>query len=716
MEQEIYTSLLSAIEKLLTDRKFAEASRELIKLDTMSLTPDDYAYYCILKTEAALHLGDYNLIAVINSAIEHYKHGIQTDKYARAKFLLGRVYVASGKHTEARECFMESYGSYKRCDDIEGAGASLNRLAYIASLSGDMDGALDLLKQCIVLYEKVNDNEKVVNVTNNLALVNLISGQLHNAISIYSNNSESMCNRETDYICRFRLRYSLALAHIGDSAQSYQLMSSTMQLLNDLKREKAQYWEYLGWIHILAGDFREAEKALLTGLELSLRIAPESALISQTKRLLADAYLGLKRYDLAQKYAEEALVVAEKINERAEIAACWRVFAQTALQRAEKDKAGEWFKKAIDLFAQISSRYELAATRYLAAVSGLYGNGEKAAFLYLAKEYFESEEIRPYIEKVKAVLTVTPPRPAPRPSSGACPVFVAEHYTTRKIRALAENIAASEMTVLLTGPTGTGKDQLAAYIHFYSERTGKFVSVNAAAIPDSMVESELFGYRKGAFTGADRDKAGLFEEADGGTFYLNEIADTTSQFQAKLLEVLEKKSIRRLGTNEQRKVNFRLIAATNQNLEEAIRSGRFRADLYHRLNEIPISLPPLLERSDDIPALVAHFLVEGGYDPAGGGSQDALKEICGIFQSRPWPGNVRELRVEVRRLCLTCHGDMSKMLEFLSEGNQTDREKLLKTLQESDWNQREAARRLNLTEGGVHYQMRKYDIGNDSGA
>ncbi|MCX6828388.1 MAG: sigma 54-interacting transcriptional regulator [candidate division Zixibacteria bacterium] len=688
----------------------------MTKFNAKSMLPDDYAHYCILKTEIGLQLGDYDLLPIINSAIRHYRYSIRTDRYAKAKFLLGRVYVAMGNHAEARECFLESYGSYKRCDDVGGAAASLNRLAFIAGLSGEIDASINLLKQCIDLYQQSNDQEKVKSLTHNLAMVYFISGQLQSALSLFNCTAAHMHNPTADFTYRHKLRCALVMAHVGDIGPAKQLIAETTQLSGDLKREKAQYYEFLGWIHILAGEFNEAEKALLSGLELSLKIAPESALISQTKRLLADAYLGLKRYDLAQKYAEEALIVAEKINERAEIAACWRVFAQTALQRGEKDKAKEWFKKAIDLFAQISSRYELAATRYLAAVSGLYGNGEKAALLYLAKEYFESEDIRPYIEKVNAVLTVTPARPAPRPSGGACPVFVAEHPTTRKIRALAENIAASEMTVLLTGPTGTGKDQLAKYIHFCSGRAGKFVSVNAAAIPEGMVESELFGYRKGAFTGAPQDKPGLFETAEGGTFYLNEIADTTPQFQAKLLEVLETREVRRLGSTQPTKLNIRVIAATNQNLEEAIRSGRFRADLYHRLNEIPISLPPLSERSDDIPALISHFLAEGGFDPTSDGNHDAFKEICSILQTRPWSGNVRELRVEVRRLCLTCSGDISRMLEFLSEGNQTDREKLLKTLQESDWNQREAARRLGLTEGGVRYQMRKYDIGNDSDA
>ncbi len=346
----------------------------------------------------------------------------------------------------------------------------------------------------------------------------------------------------------------------------------------------------------------------------------------------------------------------------------------------------------------------------------MYHDGERSALLYLAKEYFEAEEIKPYIEKVTAALApVARPKPVPRHGETA-PVFIAESPKTRKILDLADNIAACDMTVLLTGPTGSGKDQLARYIHWCSARTGELVTVNCAAIPEAMVESELFGFKRGAFTGADTDKPGLFEKADLGTIYLNEIAETTPTFQAKLLEIIETKTVRRLGCTESKKVNFRVIAATNQNLEEIMRSGRFRLDLYHRLNEIPISLPPLSERSDDIPALARHFLAEEGFDFDRNGNSDDFAQFCTHLSHRSWPGNIRELRSEMRRLYQYYHNDLAGMLEILENTTLSKKDLILHTLQETGGNQREAARKLGVAEGTIRYYIKKFGCPEDSGA
>jgi transcriptional regulator with PAS, ATPase and Fis domain len=273
---------------------------------------------------------------------------------------------------------------------------------------------------------------------------------------------------------------------------------------------------------------------------------------------------------------------------------------------------------------------------------------------------------------------------------------------------LARHIAPSDMSVLLTGPTGTGKDLLAQYIHFHSGRAGKFVSINAAAIPDSMIESELFGYKKGAYTGADKATAGLFEDADGGTLYLNEIADASPELQAKLLDVLETKTIRRLGERTERKIDFRLIAATNHDIEQMIHEGKFRVDLYHRLNEIPMALPPLGDRLDDIPALAEYFLCREGMEL--GTANDGFHQLADRLTHRPWPGNVRQLEAEVKRLMLVSNGDVSRMIAAAADETPSERERLLTILDETGWNRREAARRLGVSESAVRKRIEKYGL------
>lgn len=211
--------------------------------------------------------------------------------------------------------------------------------------------------------------------------------------------------------------------------------------------------------------------------------------------------------------------------------------------------------------------------------------------------------------------------------------------------AQVRQIVDSSISILIEGETGCGKDLLARTIHYNSNRRDKrFVSVNCAALPETLLESELFGYKRGAFTGADRDKTGLFEEADGGTFFLDEIADMPLNIQAKLLRVLEEKELVRLGETSPRKVDVRIISATNKDLKEELTAKTFRQDLYYRLTALTFRLPPLRDRKEDIPLLVNHFLQESGRKM----SAEAMKHLVAY----DWPGNVRELDNEVKKLVL----------------------------------------------------------------
>ena len=225
-----------------------------------------------------------------------------------------------------------------------------------------------------------------------------------------------------------------------------------------------------------------------------------------------------------------------------------------------------------------------------------------------------------------------------------------------------------------------------------------------------MIESELFGHRKGAFTGGNYDKPGLFEAADSGTLYLNEIADSKPEFQAKLLEVIESKAVRRLGCTECKKINVRIIAATNQDLKQFMISGKFRVDLYHRLNEIPITLPPLADRPEDIPDLIKHFLTGFGLDISADGHKSKLSDLADLLSARDWTGNVRELESELKRLSTLYNNDLGAMIDSLKKTLLTDIEKLRCTLEETGWNQRETARRLGVNEATIRYRIKKFQL------
>ena len=230
--------------------------------------------------------------------------------------------------------------------------------------------------------------------------------------------------------------------------------------------------------------------------------------------------------------------------------------------------------------------------------------------------------------------------------------MIGESNAIERVRAIIDKVAPTEARVLITGSNGTGKEVVAHLIHENSNRAkGPMVEVNCAAIPSELIESELFGHMKGSFTGAVKDRAGKFEQADGGTLFLDEIGDMSLSAQTKVLRALQENEITRVGSDKTIKVNVRVIAATNKNLQQEIEKGNFREDLFHRLNVIPIHVPNLKDRKEDIPLLVNHFIElicnEQGWKNKGI-NDDAIQAL----QAHDWPGNIRELRNVVERLII----------------------------------------------------------------
>ena len=308
--------------------------------------------------------------------------------------------------------------------------------------------------------------------------------------------------------------------------------------------------------------------------------------------------------------------------------------------------------------------------------------------------------------------------------------IVGESEAVVAVRALLKKIAASPAsTVLLTGESGTGKDLAAKVIHYSSDRANKpFMNITCSALPETLLESELFGHERGAFTGADRQKRGLFETAEGGTVYLDEIGEIVPALQAKLLRFLEEKTLKRVGGLADIRVDVRVIAATNRRLEDEVRQGRFREDLYYRLNVLPIALPPLRERSKDVPLLLKYYVDLF--------NREFKKHVQGIvppavtrLQAYGWPGNIRELRNVVERAMLLGEGKTLTLGDFpmtsagparLTEGvalpangidlEQLERSLVVQALERSGWNQTRAASFLGLNRDQIRYRIEKFKL------
>lgn len=296
---------------------------------------------------------------------------------------------------------------------------------------------------------------------------------------------------------------------------------------------------------------------------------------------------------------------------------------------------------------------------------------------------------------------------------------------------LIENIAKYFTSVLVTGETGTGKEVIARAIHSLSPFKDKpLVICDCAAVPENLFESELFGYKKGAFTGADKDKRGLFEEADGGVIFLDEIAEVPVAVQAKLLRVLESHQFRPLGANENTHVQVRIVAATNRDLSERVRAGAFREDLYHRLNKVTIELSPLRERPEDIPLLVRHFL-QAANKRFGKNVRGVSREVQKLFLKYNWPGNVRELANVLESAAMLCKkefidlGTLPKYLRdfippegalafagrnHLSTLDDLEKDYIAYLLKVTKRNLRQTARILGISRTTLYNKLAKYKI------
>jgi len=259
-----------------------------------------------------------------------------------------------------------------------------------------------------------------------------------------------------------------------------------------------------------------------------------------------------------------------------------------------------------------------------------------------------------------------PPIEGPASSPAAAGIIYRSEAMAAAL-SLAARAATSRATVLLSGESGTGKELVARFIHERSARKGSFVAVNVSALPETLAESELFGHSRGSFTGASSDRAGRFEEAEGGTLFLDEIGEISAPLQVKLLRALQFGQIERVGENATRKLDVRIVAATNKELSRMVESGTFRRDLYHRLNVIEIRIPPLRERKEDIRLLVDYFIARFS-ERNGKRLSGATREAMDALMKRPFPGNVRELENCIERAVVLCRGEFIRAEDLPPEG------------------------------------------------
>jgi two-component system NtrC family response regulator len=364
---------------------------------------------------------------------------------------------------------------------------------------------------------------------------------------------------------------------------------------------------------------------------------------------------------------------------------------------------------------------------------------QKGAYSYILKP-FDNEQLILYVNKAMAVYRMVKENRQLRSAVESRYSFgnlIGKSKPMQAIFDIIRKVAPATATVLIEGESGTGKELAAKSIHFNSpRRNNPFVAVNCSALAESLLESELFGHEKGAFTGAISMKKGRFELADKGTLFLDEIGELSPSLQVKLLRVLQEKAFERVGGMRPISVNIRLIAATNKSLKEETRRGRFREDLFYRLNVVPIILPPLRDRLEDIRPLCAHFIQKYAEERQGAPPVSGLdKEVERIFFDYDWPGNVRELENVIERAMVMCPGGTIKVDDLPKEFRQhvhknsglsmddlapqatlyetlahVEKEMILRALKQADYVQSHAAALLGIGKSGLNQKLKKYGI------
>jgi two-component system, NtrC family, response regulator GlrR len=345
------------------------------------------------------------------------------------------------------------------------------------------------------------------------------------------------------------------------------------------------------------------------------------------------------------------------------------------------------------------------------------GATKRGVFAFLTKP-FDGEEL---LDVLQQALRTTGSANA---SKDWCDGIITRSEAMEALFEQAARAARSDSSVLVIGQSGTGKELVARAIHRAStRRAGPFVAINCTAVPESLLESELFGHSKGSFTGADRGRPGLLQAANGGTLFLDEIGDMPLGFQARLLRALEEREVRPVGTTTPIKVDIRVISATHRDLRKAVEAGEFREDLYYRLNVILLEVPPLADRREDIPLLVRHFLAqmnERGFEHVTGFSSEAMERLM----SAPWPGNVRQLRNVVERCAVLCssavipatlvdkalEGTSGELLSLSEARDRFEREYLLHLLQMTEGNVSQAARLADRNRSDFYKLLRKHQL------
>jgi len=568
-------------------------------------------------------------------------------------------------------------------------------------------------------------------------------------------------------LIRVQVQQSRQILALADFEASSIAAVKALTLAQELafSREESLSLETLGDIAAAQNKIDSARRYYERAKAIGETIAPEGDLVAENMRRLASLRLQDGEAFESVPLLKEAIGFAKKCGERFEIGIANRHLAQAYRQLGQHQPAVKAARESVSIFDAMGARLELAHSRLEAAKTcrawyhalstsievgtaidnpNPYSHRESAwnhvieafhGYADLEREA-EQRECEKLMDELHAEGRPIWLRGTRTPKNGKglrvnSKPFIANAPSMKQLIAMVDVSASTTEPVLVTGETGTGKELIARLIHEKSDRAKQpFVPVNCAAIPETLFEREFFGHTRGAFTGADSERPGLCEAADGGTMFLDEIGDMPTYLQVKLLRMLQEGTFLRLGDPAERRADLRIIAATNAPLPDLIAAGTFRQDLYYRLQTLEMNLPPLRERPEDLEALVRLFIskiIDDDVDPR----ELFDRGVMTIFERYPWPGNVRELEAMTRRLALLARHSGRATVEMLPESmrkwrtmktstagslhlgayvEKVERERISQALLIKSGNRSEAARALGISRNQLYRKMEKFGI------
>lgn len=662
-----------------------------------------------------------------------------SDLLAEVFLTIGSILRDMSEYKEAEKAYRDAESIFRRNDSLLGQSRALNILAGLFFKQTDYKNALSVLMDAIDIARKLNDKKKLSFMMGNIGRIYTFIGNFAEAKKHLLSNIE-ISQELGDMLEKARayLSYGYIFLQEGDFVKAEDAFQEALPLIRkaDSKRDEVYYLTYLGELHYKTGQFELSKEMLEQALAIAESIAPNSSLSGHPLRHLAELEILLENYNAARRFCARAWVIFEKSNDKVELGALTKIKAIIAESKQENKESRKLFAQAIELLAESGVRFEKTDALIAAGKSKVFGSRQRLTYLFRAEEFCNSCHLSQKLHEVEKLISKVEPiaaKPAKiRPTqAGICPDTI-DYITTSKaineFKSQLPLVGYTDLPILLTGETGVGKDHMAKYFHHVIRPNSPFVSINCASVPESLLESELFGYVKGAFTGADKSKQGLFVAANGGVLFLDEIGDMPLQLQTKLLGVLENRKVVPLGSTKTIDLDIKLVAATNMNLVEMVSNGKFRRDLYYRLSGLSFHLPPLRERKADIPLLLDHYMQQCGLLKDG----DKLPmEFVKQFIDYDWPGNTRELYNKVKRLevmtMMVAEGDLVELSRsiFKTESvnnnaslfervEEFERKIIVEAMLAANGNKSEVARMLGVHEATVRTKLKRYNISLDS--